>query len=386
MANTVFFIFNLLCFNIICSSHAQKELPKLKGTVKTIHTESDVIDCVDIYQQPAFDHPLLRNHNIEKMPSQNIEIQYYNISKIPMFYQTWHETGQQCPEGTVPIRRSGQVDQEVIMKMKGGSVHNNVSRVVNNHNFVYEHAVMRVDKGTYYGTRFGASVWNPHVELNDISLAQTMITAGPPNTMNTIEVGWMVNHQLYKDSRTRFFIFWTTDGYNTLCYNLQCPGFVQISRSVIPGSSLPTISQYGSTNHDLLISVYKAGPNWWLQVEEEHIGYWPAEIFPLLSNSADYVEWGGKVLYKNSARNHHTTTQMGSGHFAAEKYTKAAMFHNLQVTTRDDNPNFHRPAYFHPWGVINSNCYSLLKAKYDHNNHYGDHFFYGGPGYSPSCP
>ncbi|KAL9682050.1 hypothetical protein QQ045_013843 [Rhodiola kirilowii] len=293
MANTVFFIFNLLCFNIICSSHAQKELPKLKGTVKTIHTESDVIDCVNIYQQPAFDHPLLRNHNIE-------------------------------------------------------------------------HAVMRVDEGTYYGTKFAATVWNPHVELNDMSLAQTLISAGPPNTMNTIEVGWM------------------TDGYKTLCYNLQCPGFVQISRRIIPGSSLSTISQYGSKNYDLRISVYKAGPNWWLQVGEEYIGYWPAEIFPLLSNSADYVEWGGKVLYKNNAGHHHTTTQMGSGHFAAEKYTKAALFHNLQVNTRDDNPNFHRPASFHPWGVINSNCYSLLKAEY--NNKHGDHFFYGGPGYSPSCP
>ena len=25
----------------------------------------DIIDCVDIYQQPAFDHPFLKNHAIQ---------------------------------------------------------------------------------------------------------------------------------------------------------------------------------------------------------------------------------------------------------------------------------------------------------------------------------
>ncbi|KAG5554163.1 hypothetical protein RHGRI_011885 [Rhododendron griersonianum] len=34
-----------------------------KPAVKTIHTEyGDIIDCVDFYKQPAFDHPLLKNH------------------------------------------------------------------------------------------------------------------------------------------------------------------------------------------------------------------------------------------------------------------------------------------------------------------------------------
>ncbi|GLT69274.1 hypothetical protein SLA2020_414360 [Shorea laevis] len=36
-----------------------KELAKHKGTIKTIEN-GDMIDCVDIYQQPAFDHPLLK--------------------------------------------------------------------------------------------------------------------------------------------------------------------------------------------------------------------------------------------------------------------------------------------------------------------------------------
>lgn len=37
-----------------------------KRSLKTIQTEyGDVIDCVDIYQQPAFEHPSLKNHTIQ---------------------------------------------------------------------------------------------------------------------------------------------------------------------------------------------------------------------------------------------------------------------------------------------------------------------------------
>jgi hypothetical protein len=27
--------------------------------------DGDIIDCVDIYKQPAFDHPALKNHTIK---------------------------------------------------------------------------------------------------------------------------------------------------------------------------------------------------------------------------------------------------------------------------------------------------------------------------------
>jgi len=27
--------------------------------------DGDIIDCIDIYKQPAFDHPALRNHKIQ---------------------------------------------------------------------------------------------------------------------------------------------------------------------------------------------------------------------------------------------------------------------------------------------------------------------------------
>ncbi|VVB17151.1 unnamed protein product [Arabis nemorensis] len=41
-----------------------------KPALKTIKTEDgDMIDCVDIYKEPAFDHHALRNHKIQMKPS-----------------------------------------------------------------------------------------------------------------------------------------------------------------------------------------------------------------------------------------------------------------------------------------------------------------------------
>ncbi|KAF2552488.1 hypothetical protein F2Q68_00036710 [Brassica cretica] len=38
-----------------------------KPALKTIKSEDgDIIDCVDIYKQHAFDHPALRNHKIQR--------------------------------------------------------------------------------------------------------------------------------------------------------------------------------------------------------------------------------------------------------------------------------------------------------------------------------
>ncbi|KAI3934028.1 hypothetical protein MKW92_050753, partial [Papaver armeniacum] len=37
-----------------------------KPPIKSFQTKSgDILDCIDIYKQPAFDHPLLQNHKIQ---------------------------------------------------------------------------------------------------------------------------------------------------------------------------------------------------------------------------------------------------------------------------------------------------------------------------------
>ncbi|PKI47580.1 hypothetical protein CRG98_032021 [Punica granatum] len=73
-----------------------------RGTVKTIQSGGgDVVDCVDIYQQPAFDHPMLKNHTIQVKPS-FVDESESHLQRLPAELEEW---GVDCPEGTVPIIR-----------------------------------------------------------------------------------------------------------------------------------------------------------------------------------------------------------------------------------------------------------------------------------------
>ncbi|KAJ8438526.1 hypothetical protein Cgig2_024615 [Carnegiea gigantea] len=91
------------------SFHPGEELDKLrrirehldginKTPLKTIQSvDGDLIDCVLAHQQPAFDHPLLKGQKpLSKMMEEN--------------FQLWHLTGETCPEGTIPIRRTTEDD------------------------------------------------------------------------------------------------------------------------------------------------------------------------------------------------------------------------------------------------------------------------------------
>ncbi|CAL4991001.1 unnamed protein product [Urochloa decumbens] len=72
--------------------------------------DGDIIDCVHISKQPAFDHPLLKNHTIQMRPSCHPEGLYddSNVSTYSMT-QTWHQNGK-CPANTIPIRRTKEED------------------------------------------------------------------------------------------------------------------------------------------------------------------------------------------------------------------------------------------------------------------------------------
>jgi hypothetical protein len=51
---------------------------KLKQTALFFQTEEgDVFDCIDIHKQPAFDHPLLKNHSIQVKPHSHLYVCIY---------------------------------------------------------------------------------------------------------------------------------------------------------------------------------------------------------------------------------------------------------------------------------------------------------------------
>ncbi|KAH7565407.1 hypothetical protein JRO89_XS09G0202400 [Xanthoceras sorbifolium] len=234
--------------------HKNNEIDMHEGTVKIIESDvGDVIECVEINKQPAFNHPLLRNHTIQMKPSGPS-----GDNKNPMLIQSWHKNGE-CPEGTIPIIRTQKIKYP--------------------------------PRSTY----------------------PKMI----PQPNQTFEFGQL--------------------------------------------SPRPEDNESG---------------NWWVGVAERILGYWPGLLFTGLADHATAVILGGELLNKN-VDGHHTTTQMGSGHFP-EGPGKASYFANTGYY--NEIGNFVIETKLIP-SATKSSCYDVKIVE--HTN--GTYFYYGGPGFSFNC-
>ncbi|KAG6688573.1 hypothetical protein I3842_11G132200 [Carya illinoinensis] len=91
-----------------------KSIKVLKCVVLSLQTaEGDIFDCVDIYKQPAFDHPLLKNHSIQLKPSffPNFFPKRVEDKTLPHAAKTSAVgLSEGCPFGTVPIKRTRKED------------------------------------------------------------------------------------------------------------------------------------------------------------------------------------------------------------------------------------------------------------------------------------
>ncbi|KAH9624563.1 hypothetical protein KSS87_000717, partial [Heliosperma pusillum] len=165
--------------------------------------DGDVLDCVQSHLQPAFDHPKLKGHKPLDPPERPKGSN--STDDLVISIQKWTETGESCPEGTVPIRRTTEDD------------------------------VSRANKIGRFGQK-------PRFVRRD-------------STGN----GHEANPALYGDQYPRFFTYWTTDAYQTTgCYNLLCSGFVQTNRRIAIGAAISPRSSYNGRQFDITITVFKA--------------------------------------------------------------------------------------------------------------------------------
>uniref|UniRef100_A0A1D1XM04 3-methyl-2-oxobutanoate hydroxymethyltransferase n=1 Tax=Anthurium amnicola TaxID=1678845 RepID=A0A1D1XM04_9ARAE len=370
-----------------------------KPAVKSIQSpDGDVIDCVHVSHQPAFDHPLLKNYTIQVRPTFHPEglydenkIKSSSGRKTSSITQQWHLNGR-CPENTIPIRRTRKEDilRASSVKKYGRKKHRTIPKpssvdpdLLNESG--HQHAIAYVEGDKYYGAKATINVWNPKIQQsNEFSLSQLWILGGSfGEDLNSIEAGWQVSPDLYGDNNTRLFTYWTSDAYQaTGCYNLLCSGFIQINSEIAMGASISPISAYHGSQYDISILVWKDPQqgHWWMQFGNDYVlGYWPSFLFSYLTDSASMIEWGGEVVNSESD-GQHTSTQMGSGHFPEEGFSKSSYFRSIQIV---DESNNLRP----PKGIgtftEQSNCYDVQNG---YNGDWGNYFYYGGPGKSANCP
>ncbi|KAM4097976.1 hypothetical protein ACJW30_07G042300 [Castanea mollissima] len=334
----------------------QRQLKRLnKPALKSIKSpDGDIIDCVHIKNQPAFDHPFFKNHTIQMRPSFHPEgLSFDDVSSKSesLITQLWHLNGR-CPEGSIPIKRTKEEDL-----LRASSVAS-----YGREKYPQSDTTNKGDK--YYGTKATINSWKPQIqEQDEFSLSKLLILGGvAPKDLNTIEAGWMKNANQIMG-----------------CYNLLCsPGFVQINKEIALGGSLNPLSVYAGSQYELNFLVWKdikGRGDWWMQVGNKYLmGYWPASLFVSLSESASQIQWGGEVI--NQQKNgQHTSTQMGSGHFPEEGFSRASYFKNLQIVDGSSILRYPKKSFI---VAEKPNCYNVTN--------FVNYFYYGGPGRNPNCP
>ncbi|RAL43050.1 hypothetical protein DM860_009832 [Cuscuta australis] len=367
-----------------------------KPPVKSIPSpDGDIIDCVPISKQPAFDHPFLKDHKIQMRPEyqpeglMGLEKEGSGERTIPVT-QLWHMNGH-CPEGTVPIRRTNKEDvlRASSVKKFGKKKHKSSplpmdTGLGSGGASGHQHAIAFVEGDKYYGAKATINVWEPKIEEpNEFSLSQIWVLGGSfGQDLNSIEAGWQVSPGLYGDNNTRLFTYWTSDAYQaTGCYNLLCSGFIQINSQIAMGASISPVSAYRNSQYDISILIWKDPKqgNWWMQYGNDLVlGYWPSFLFSNLADSANMVQWGGEVV-NTQPNGQHTSTQMGSGQFPEKGFGQAGYFRNIQVV--DSSNNLKSPKHLDTF-TEQSNCYDVMK---DSNDDWGHYFYFGGPGRNPTC-
>ncbi|CAN6456496.1 unnamed protein product [Victoria cruziana] len=179
----------------------------------------------------------------------------------------------------------------------------------------------------------------------------------------------------FSDSQTRFYTHWQVNG-TAGCFNLDCPGFVQVSPRLVLGEPLP-VSAYQGDQLQMLVCVFRGDDDdWWLLVDDVLVGYWPKSMFAYMGLSNHAAEWGGEILNTREGGDC-TTTQMGSGHPWFEDYGRAAFI--TAISCIDEQGNANDPVNVTSF-VTNEGCNQV--GSYSNVEH---QLYFGGTNDSSLC-
>ncbi len=246
----------------------------------------------------------------------------------------------------------------------------------------YAHAYQWVNN---IGMSADFNLWSPTVEQSsEFSLSQLWVTRGltTDNSLQTAETGWQNFQQLYGDSRSHLFIYYTTGNYQngTGCYNLDCTGFVQTDSSVIIGGAFTVYSTQGGTQYGISLAYFRdTSPphNWWLRYGNTWVGYYPNSLFDSqgIADYSDEIDFGGEIV-NNWDGGLHTTTDMGNGHFPSEGLGSAAYTKKIQYW---NTSNAQLDATGLNRDVTNASYYDLSLGS-STDSSWLRYFYFGGPG------
>jgi hypothetical protein len=228
------------------------------------------------------------------------------------------------------------------------------------------------------GGNSNISIWSPYVnqDLGELfSLSQEWYVGGSGSSVQTAEVGWQNWPGKWGSQDSRLFIYWTADHYaSTGCYNLECPGFVQVDGFGLLGGGFANYSTPGGDQYEFSAEYYMYEGNWWLAIDGTWIGYYPGSLYGngQMASNAQVIQFGtesvGTTMWPGE----------GSGLLSSAGPSYAAYQRNLfYVSTNYDlfwdtlTPQQPSPA-----------CYSTTGPYSDNSSDAGwtVYFYAGGPG------
>ncbi|CDP20940.1 unnamed protein product [Coffea canephora] len=265
-----FYCFILLFMLSLCDASNKTPIKSIKSP------DGDIIDCIHIYDQPAFDHPLLKNHTILMRPSFHPNSELLNPhsqENTNSITQSWQLSGK-CPDNTIPILRNqnARKTKKYVMKqnetvsqsssdddMKSLDPYTHELELITNDLGSHKYAIAYVQGDKYHGAKATINVWQPYVQNRiEFSLSQIWVVGGHDSTINTVEAGWTVDPSVFGDNKPRLFTYWTRDHYgSTGCYNMFCPGFVQTSTKIALGANISPVSTYHGPQFDISLYIVK---------------------------------------------------------------------------------------------------------------------------------
>jgi hypothetical protein len=361
-------------------------------------------DCVSTVSQPALRNP--DSSNTIESPPQDPESPSTALaasasggtekaSKNPPIVYRWSDDAA-CPQGNVPIvrvtlpemlmsdessvpsldrvlfnRLNGIKEGEATLLPRSPTVHR------------YAHAAYKIPN---IGAASRLNVWSPMVPSDEMSLSQIWVVGSDAAySTQTVEAGWQVMSFWHTPFST-IFVYATADDYNgTGCYATRCPesgrqvkeSFVLATNKIIIGKPIAAQSVAGATQSTVDVKWLRSPDtgSWWLKIDNDWVGYYPKSFFGSgpLSMQATYVDFGGETAGITP------TSQMGSGRFANEGWTKAAYQSRLRYFTTDGHvaeTNVQADA-------TDESCYTVsVNGPSPPPNDDGTYIFFGGPGLS----
>jgi len=237
-----------------------------------------------------------------------------------------------------------------------------------------------------YGGSSALNLWSPNVNTRAgqiFSLSQQWYAAGDGNNLQTVEGGWQNYPAKYGDQNSRLFIFWTANNYGAGgtvpilgCYNLDCPGFMQISNAWHLGGKFTNYSTSGGTQYYFTMTWYFFQGNWWLALGNDTnrtwVGYYPGRVFNggAMTQRATSIRYGGETVGVNN------WGLMGSGAFANRGYGFAAYQRQIYFVNTTNTTQWANLAAQQPSPA----CYTVAGPWFVNNTVWGEYFFFGGPG------